>query len=42
MKMLDIEKILPLKKDELFRPLEELSEEEKESIYYCDLADSTL
>ena len=39
MKMTDIKKIIPLKKDELFRPLEELSEEDKESIYYCDLAD---
>lgn len=42
MKMSDIKKIIPIKKDELFRPLKELSEEEKESIYYCDLADSTL
>lgn len=42
MKMTDIKKIIPLKKDELFRPLEELSEKDKESIYYCDLADSTL
>ena len=42
MKMSDIKKIIPIKKNELFRPLKELSEEEKESIYYCDCADSTL
>ena len=42
MKMSDIKKIAPISKDELFRPLKELSEEERESLHYCDIADSTL
>ena len=42
MKKEDFKKIIPLKKEDLFLPLEELSEEERESLYYCDLADSQL
>jgi hypothetical protein len=42
MKMPNIRKLTPLNKDEFIRPLEELSESERESIYWCDLADSTL
>lgn len=33
-------KIIPLKKEDISLPLEGLSEEERESIYYCNLADS--
>ncbi len=39
--MEDIKKIAPIPKDALC-PLEELSEKEKESMYYCDIADSLL
>ena len=42
MKMEDIKKITPLKKEEISLPLEGMSEEEKRSMYYCDLADSQL
>lgn len=42
MKKEDFKKIVPLKKENVSRPIEELSEEEKESLYYCDLADSQL
>lgn len=35
-------KIIPLKKEDISLPLEGLSEEERESIYYCNLADSQL
>ena len=42
MKMEDIKKIAPISKDELFRPLKELSEKDKESIYYSDIADSLM
>lgn len=42
MKISDIKRLTPLSKDEFIRPLEGLSEEERKSIYYCDLADSTL
>lgn len=42
MKMEDIKKIIPLKKEDIFLPLEGMSEQEKESMYYCDLADSQL
>lgn len=42
MKKEDFKKIVPLKKEDLFLPLEELSEEDLESIHYCDLADSQL
>ena len=42
MKKEDFKKIVPLKKKDLSLPLEELSEEERESLYYCDLADSQL
>ena len=42
MKKEDFKKIVPLKKEDLSLPLEELSEEERESLYYCDLADSQL
>jgi hypothetical protein len=42
MKIEGIKKIAPISKDKLFRPLRELSEEEKESIYYCDIADAEL
>ena len=38
----EYKKIVPLKKEDLSLPLEELSEEERESLYYCDLADSQL
>lgn len=41
MKIEDIKKIAPILKDAL-RSSKELSEEEKESIYNCDLADSQL
>lgn len=41
MKIKDIKKITPISKDVL-RPLKEPSEEEKESMYYCDIADSQL
>lgn len=37
-----IKKIVPLKKEDISLSIEELSEEEKESLYYCDLADSQL
>lgn len=40
--MEDIKKIAPISKDELFRPLKELSEKDRESMYYNDLADSQL
>lgn len=40
MKKEDFKKIVPLK--DISLPIEELSEEEKESLYYCDLADSQL
>lgn len=42
MKMEDIKKIIPLKKEDISLPLEGMSEEEKESLYYCDIADSQL
>ena len=42
MKVDDIKKIVPLKKEEISLPLEGLSEEDRESMYYCDLADSQL
>lgn len=42
MKMEDIKKIIPLKKEDISLPLEGMSEEEKESMYYCDIADSLL
>lgn len=42
MKMEDIKKIIPLKKEDISLPLEGMSEQEKESMYYCDLADSQL
>lgn len=42
MKMEDIKKIIPLKKEDISLPLEGMSEEEKESLYYCDIADSLL
>ena len=42
MKVNDIKKIVPLKKEEISLPLEELSEEDRKSIYYCDLADAQL
>ena len=42
MKKEDFKKIVPIKKEDLSLPLEELSEEERESLYYCDLADSQL
>lgn len=38
----EYKKIVPLKKKDLSFSLEELSEEERESLYYCDLADSQL
>ena len=38
----EYKKIVPLKKEDLSFSLEELSEEERESLYYCDLADSQL
>lgn len=41
MKVEDIKKIAPIPKD-TFRPLKELSEEDRESIHDCDLADSQL
>jgi hypothetical protein len=40
--MTNIKKIIPLKKEDISLPLEGLSEEELESIHYCDLADSQL
>lgn len=42
MKKEDFKKIISLKKEDLFLPIEGMSEEEKESLYYCDLADSQL
>lgn len=42
MKVEDINKIVPLKKEDISLPLEGLSEEERESMYYGDLADSQL
>ena len=43
MKMEDIKKIVPLiKKEDVSLPLEGLSEKERESMYYGDLADSQL
>ena len=42
MKIEDIKKIVPLKKEDISLPLEGMSEEEKESMHYCDLADSQL
>ena len=42
MKLDDYKKIIPLKKEDISLPLEELSEEERDSIHYCDLADSQL
>ena len=42
MKMEDIKKIIPLKKEDIFLPLEGLSEEDKKSMHYSDLADSQL
>ena len=42
MKIEDIKKIIPLKKEDISLPLEGMSEEEKESLYYCDIADSLL
>jgi len=42
MKISDIQRLTPLNKDEVICPLEELSEEERKSIHYCDLADSIL
>lgn len=42
MKKEDFKKIVPLRKEDISLSLEELSEEEKESLYYCDLADSQL
>lgn len=42
MKMEDIKRIIPLKKEDISLPLEGMSEEEKESLYYCDIADSQL
>lgn len=41
MKIEDVKKIAPISEDAL-HPLKELSKEDKESIYYCDLADSQL
>lgn len=40
--MKNIKKITPLKKEDISLPLEGMSEEEKRSMYYCDLADSQL
>jgi len=42
MKMEDIKKIIPLKKEDISLPLEGMSEKEKESLYYSDIADSQL
>lgn len=42
MKMEDIKKIVPLKKEDISLPLEGLSEKERESMYHGDLADSQL
>lgn len=42
MKISDIKRLTPLNKDEFIRPLEGLSEEERESVHWCNLADSTL
>ena len=42
MKIDDVKKIVPLKKEEISLPLEGVSEEDRKSIYYCDLADSQL
>lgn len=42
MKVEDIKKIVPLKKEDIYLPLEELSEKERESMYHGDLADSQL
>lgn len=39
---LDKKKIVPLKRENISIPLEELSEEDKLSIHYSDLADSLL
>lgn len=41
MKIEDIKKITPISKDAL-RPLKQLSEKERESMHYCDIADSQL
>ena len=40
--MKNIKKIIPLKKEDISLPLEGLSEEERKSLYFCDLADSQL
>ena len=42
MKKEDFKKIIPLKKEDLSLLIEDMSEEERESLYYCDLADSQL
>ena len=42
MKIQDIHNLVPLEKSQLLRPLGELTQEELESIHYCDLADSQL
>ena len=42
MKKEDFKKIIPLKKEDLSLLIKDMSEEERESLYYCDLADSQL
>ena len=42
MKIEDVKKIILLKKEDISLPLEGMSEEERKSLYYCDLADSQL
>ena len=42
MKIEDIKKIIPLKKEDISLPLEGMSEEERGSLYYSDIADSQL
>ena len=42
MKIENIKKILPLKKEDISLSLEGMSEEEKESMYCSDIADSSI